>query len=131
MDLAHARAQKLPIYHLSRPRPLRAFDGTFTTPVTLYTRVAVNIKGHFEKSVFMFLTSLDHYPIIIGLPWLRQHNPRMDWRKFTMLFDDQYCQEHCCFGKPVVSGHAIVPLTTERLTSFPTTDRTTILRYYA
>ena len=111
MDLAHARAQKLPIYTLSRPRPLRAFDGTFTNPVTQYTRVAVNIKGHFEKSVFMFLTRLDHYPIIIGLPWLRQHNPRIDWRAFTMLFDDPHCQECCCFGKPTVSGDTIVPVT--------------------
>ena len=119
MDLAHARAQKLPIYHLSRPRPLRAFDGTFTTPVTLYTRVAVNIKGHFEKSVFMFLTSLEHYPIIIGLPWLREHNPRIDWREFTMLFDSQYCQEHCCFGKPIVTGHTVVPLTHRKTRIIP------------
>lgn len=79
MDLAHAGAHKLPIYHLSRPRPIRAFDGTFTTPATLYTRVSMNINGHFEKSVFMFLTNLEHYAIIVGLLWLREHSPRLDF----------------------------------------------------
>lgn len=79
----------------------------------------MNIKGHFEKSVFMFLTSLEHYPIIIGLPWLREHNPRIDWREFTMLFDSPHCQEHCCFGKPMASGHTVVPVTHRKTQVIP------------
>ena len=33
-----------------------------------------------------FVTKLGHYPLILGIPWLRHHNPRIDWEKDTMDF---------------------------------------------
>lgn len=109
MDIAHARAHKLPFYELSRYRPLRAFNGKFESVVTHYTRTSMNINGHVDVEMFFFLTRLDHYAIILGLPWIRKHNVHIDFQEFRFSFDSQYCQQNCCFGKPSAIADAFVP----------------------
>ena len=68
MDTAHARAHKLPLFALEKPRPLRGFKGQVETYVTHYTRVTMNLNGHVDSDMFFYLTQLDHYAIILGLP---------------------------------------------------------------
>ena len=41
------------------------------------------------------------FPIILGVPWLRAHNPHIDWPTGVVTFSSNYCLEHCFPEKPV------------------------------
>ena len=43
------------------------------------------------------------FPVILGIPWLRVHNPQVDWSSGTIRFPSRYCQEHCLPGLPSFS----------------------------
>lgn len=41
------------------------------------------------------------FPVILGLPWLRAHNPQVDWATGQIYFHSAYYQEHCLPGPSV------------------------------
>ena len=42
------------------------------------------------------------YDLILGMPWLRLHNPAVRFGSNLMLFDSPYCKENCShYGKTI------------------------------
>ena len=56
--------------------------------------VKLTISGH-EETISLDITSLGHYPVILGLPWLSQHNPHVDWTRQSIIFSSQHCLAQC------------------------------------
>jgi len=44
-------------------------------------------EGEPEDQEFL-ITDIGPEDIILGLPWLRHHNPNIDWKKGTLKFDE-------------------------------------------
>ena len=44
----------------------------------------------------MFVTKLGHYPVVLGLPWLRQHDVYVGFARTTLTFDSEFCLHRCC-----------------------------------
>lgn len=66
-----------------------------STTVTHFLITNLRIYNHIEKEAFLFVISLSHYPIILGIPQLKLHNPELKFSKGTMLFNSPYCQNNC------------------------------------
>jgi len=62
-------------------------------PITQYNPVKIRIAGH-KEPLALDTASLSH-PIILGMPWHKRHNPKIDYPRNTMTFDSKYCREHC------------------------------------
>lgn len=82
------------------------------------------IGNHEETCLFFVTNLLGSTPIILGLPWLRRHQPSTDW--FTISFTSEYCQTSCCppWLDPTAptcdaasQGPSPLPLQTTRTTS--------------
>ncbi|PVU91353.1 hypothetical protein BB560_006129, partial [Smittium megazygosporum] len=43
-------------------------------------------------------TPLLHADIILGIPWLRKHNPSIDFENTKIKFNSSYCNVHCFNG---------------------------------
>lgn len=86
----------LKIIPLPRPRSLKVFDGTESTSgqITHVAQVTLDIKGHSE-SILLFITSLAYFDIVLGLPWLRYHNPDIQWSRGVLQFGSPRCKNHC------------------------------------
>jgi hypothetical protein len=41
----------------------------------------VNSKTHMER---FLITGLGNQKVILGLPWLRKHNPEINWKEGTL-----------------------------------------------
>lgn len=75
MDERYAKALKLPLVRRKHPIPIEAYDGQlaekalshYTAPVTL------QIGDHYEVIEFNIAT-VAHYPVILGIPWIRKHD---------------------------------------------------------
>ena len=73
---------KLETSLLSVPRTLNVVDGRPISSgmITRNLSLDLTMNGvHLEKAT-MFVTSLGHFPIILGLPWLKLHAPNVEWR---------------------------------------------------
>ena len=69
-----------------KPSPIAKITHTYTLKLT--------IDQHEENLTFQ-VTKLACWNLIVGKPWLRRHNPLIDWSKNTCVFHSGYCQSHC------------------------------------
>ena len=70
---------------LGKPIPLYNIDGTENRDGTI-SEVAVldmTVDNHQEKVVFV-VTDIGDEDVIIGLDWLREHNPEVDWERGSL-----------------------------------------------
>ena len=69
VDKDFATTHSLPPYPLKQHRAIEVIDGRTISSgdVTHMTKVSLNIKGHIEE-LPAFITSLGHYPIVLGKP---------------------------------------------------------------
>jgi hypothetical protein len=68
-------------------------------PVTHDTMVELIVNNHREKIKLDCIT-IGNSPIIVGLPWLRKHNPTIDWKKGKVIFDSDKCARECLDTSP-------------------------------
>ena len=57
-------------------------------------KIGLNIGGH-QEYLSAFVTQLGHYPLVLGIPWLRHHDPTIRWAAGTIEFDSVRCTTDC------------------------------------
>ena len=76
--------------------PLNVYnvDGTLNQGGTIDEEVTVMMghKGHKEKAVFE-VCNLGKADGIVGFPWLKKHNPKIDWHTGEVSFT--WCPHEC------------------------------------
>ena len=62
-----------------RPREIYLADGNLSEmgPITHIAEVPMEIGGHRELATLQ-VANLQNHDIILGMPWLKGHNPRID-----------------------------------------------------
>ena len=61
------------------------------------------LSGNHHESISFFIISSPTTPLVLGLPWLRLHNPHIDWSTSTITNWSLLCHSHCL--------HSAVPTT--------------------
>lgn len=79
---------------LSKPIPLFNIDGTTNKDGTISEVAVLNmaIGEHTEQVVFI-VTDIGAEDLIIGLDWLREHNPEIDWEEGSLCLSR--CPDTC------------------------------------
>lgn len=44
------------------------------------------------------------FPVILGMPWLKAHNPHINWATKEIMFHSPFCLQHCLQEAPAVPG---------------------------
>lgn len=92
--------QHLPVRRKKHPYPLLGFGGTQLGKVDTESVLRLQIFEH-EECVVLDITQLgEGYDVVLGYPWLKQHNPSIDWRKGFVRF--------MCGCLPYQQDHALV-----------------------
>lgn len=105
IDENFAQSRNLPSTPLAQPRTLRLADGTIAGTITHLSKFKHRM-GTVEEEVALYRWPLDGPDIILGLPWLRKHNPDIDWTMGTLsingetLAELQGSQPKCKSGTP-------------------------------
>jgi hypothetical protein len=85
IDQNYARTKGLEKKELKEPIKVYNVDGTPNKRGTIRHYVNLNIEIHGRKRKEQLLvTGLGKHKIILGLPWLRETNPIIDWTKGTL-----------------------------------------------
>ena len=78
-------------------------DGSEVTgrPVTHDAQVHLTINHH-EEDIRVHCITIRNAPIILGLPWLKLHDPEIGWKNHTVKFHSDHCAEKCLPSSPKV-----------------------------
>src|ERR1700761_8094244 len=78
------------------PREIYLADGkpSAMRPVIHMTKVPMDISSHRELATFQ-VANLQNQEVILGMPWLRKHNPTIDWNDKKITFNDERCTTWC------------------------------------
>jgi len=72
-------------------------------PVTHMTKLPIDISSHRELATFQVANPQNH-EVILGMPWLREYNPTIDWNDKRMTFNRELCTTWGQKGSPVAYG---------------------------
>jgi len=87
---------------VKNPREIYLADGKPSAmgPVTHRTKVPINISSHRELATFQ-VANLQNHEGILGMSWLREHNPTIDWNDKRITFNSEQCTTWCLKSSPV------------------------------
>jgi len=82
MSKGLAQKEGYQLIKLDQPLQVRNVDGTGNSGGAITHEVEVNMfyKGHVER-VRMDVCELEKTDVILGIPWLAAHNPKINWEK--------------------------------------------------
>jgi len=89
------RRNRLVTKQLSRPIPVYNVDGSSNEAgsISEVWEAVLRYRNHSERATFA-VTGLGKQDIILGLTWLRKHNPEVDWTSGEVKMSR--CPDHCC-----------------------------------
>ena len=71
--------------------PLTRLDGSMGQQLTYETRLLTTvIWDHIEQLNFN-IAKLGGYEVVFGIPWLRKHNPQINWEQDEIEFTNCDC----------------------------------------
>jgi hypothetical protein len=90
IDKTFAEEHGIPLAPLPVPILAKNVDGTLNKKgtITHYTWVEVKLKEH-KFRVRLLATGLGKDHIILGLPWLKKTNPKIDWARGTIRINEK------------------------------------------
>jgi len=91
----------IPMIKAKKPREIYPPDGKPSTmgPVTHMTKVPRDISSHRELATFQ-VANFQNHEVILGMPWLREHNPTIKWNDKRITFNSQRCTTWCLTSSP-------------------------------
>lgn len=104
IDSQFAKLCNLDFTKLDRPLNVTTVDGSpiHGGQITHFVKVKLSINSHVE-SLDLLVTTFAKQDIILGVPWLRTHNPIIDWAKNELTFHSDCTRRGC---NPVYSTPA-------------------------
>ncbi|KAI4895362.1 hypothetical protein NFI96_000963 [Prochilodus magdalenae] len=111
MNIQVVKLLQVPVNTLKRPLRLSAVDGDPVGPgyvTSITSPVTMDISAlHSEKLPFFVLETAE-YAVILGLSWLKLHDPSISWSNRDIIAWSPYCFKHCLsFPSLVISSTSI------------------------
>ena len=105
IDKSFVQYHDLLLHPLTYLRRLCGFDGqsALTGDITHIAEIILALGNHVEK-LFLYVTGLNQYLIILSLPWLRRHTIDANFEFNTLIMFLPFCLTHCCHISVTISG---------------------------
>ena len=127
MDRKMVARHGFKLQKLDRPVAVRNVDGTNNSAEAITHQVKVNVyyKGH-VKRIKMEVYDLGRTEVILGMPWLQAHNPKINWEmgEVKMTRCPPLCRENKGKAeKRAKKGKRMVTLEEEKIVRWAVDDK--------
>ncbi len=104
IDVSFAKSNNIPLVPCDSHLAVAALDGRplgsgciqFTTE-----DIQLSIGVLHTEDIRLFVFQSPQNPIILGLPWLEQHNPSISWTERQITRWSDSCRKNCLCSKPI------------------------------
>ena len=90
----YTRLHKLPTVALSKPIKLRLANNTLAADITHMAQVKFSLADHVTET-WCLVTKLGQFDMVLGMPWLEQHDATINSKARSITFKSDYCLDHC------------------------------------
>jgi hypothetical protein len=103
IDKKYAEQVGIPLDKKKIPQRVLAVNGreVASSPVTHDTTVELT-TNNYQTMIKLYCITISNSPIILGLPWLKKHNPKINWREGKVMFDSDKYTKECLDTSPYV-----------------------------
>ncbi|QRW18405.1 Retrotransposable element Tf2 protein [Rhizoctonia solani] len=104
---------RLPTYLHPIPKKLRVIDGQEidSGQITHFTRFKCTIGNH-TKELECHISNIGNHQLVLGMSWLKKHNPQISWEKHTLVFNSLHCSNNCLPAPAVLELKAVEEIPT-------------------
>jgi len=101
IDKAYAEASGIAMQSKATPQRVLTVDRSEVAggPVTHDAQVRLTFNHH-EEEIWLHCITIGNAPIILGLPWLKLHDPVIGWKNQSVRFHSDHCAEKCLPSLP-------------------------------
>jgi hypothetical protein len=92
------KENKIPQETKQNPVPLEVADGRpISSGHITYSTSSINlvIKQDHTEELSLDIAPPGRHQVILGIPWLKKHNPAITWANHSIQFESDYCKAHC------------------------------------
>ncbi len=109
IDERWAHEHDIPLVDLEDTTTVFALDGRVLSTVHRVTiPVSLTVSGNHQETIYFYIFQSPFTPIVLGHPWLTQHNPLINWDKGIILSWKLACHINCLVSAvPVVSSVSV------------------------
>ncbi len=109
IDERWAMEQGIPLLDLNDTTTVFALDGRALSTVHRITcPLSLTVSGNHRETISFFVFQSPYTPIVLGHPWLTQHNPQIDWVKGSVHLWNLSCHVNCLVSAvPAVSSVSV------------------------
>ncbi|QRV84484.1 Transposon Ty3-G Gag-Pol polyprotein [Ceratobasidium sp. AG-Ba] len=88
---------------MDKPKRLHVIDGREIDSgvVDKFVQLEIKIFGHSEI-LSAYVVNTGHNDLVLGMSWLKCHNPAIEWQKGWVTFNLEYCRNNCLHHTPQV-----------------------------
>ncbi len=96
LDISVAAQWGIPAIPLPSPISVHSLNGLLLSSITHSTpSVSLVVSGNHHEVIELYLLDSPGAPVVLGHPWLVQHNPHVDWSGNSVLSWSQSCLASC------------------------------------
>ncbi len=96
LDISLAQLLHIPLVPLRHKISVSALNGQSLPPISLSTvPITLVTSGNHSETITFLVTHSPLAPVVLGHPWLTQHNPRVDWGHNTVSEWSRACYASC------------------------------------
>ncbi len=96
LDISLAQLLHIPMVSLRHKISVSALNGQSLPEISLSTvPIALITSGNHSETITFLITNSPLAPVVLGHPWLTQHNPRVDWGRNTISEWSKACYASC------------------------------------
>lgn len=89
-----------------KPRRLKVIDGREISSGMVDTECELDLHlGDHTETITLKVVDLGSHPIVLGMTWLKTHNPAIDWKEDRITFSSTYCATNCLSKSPIVTAN--------------------------
>lgn len=126
IDAKFAQHHDIPFTESANPLIVRTVDGRSISSGIITQECSVHLTSNtHQEDIILHATSLGTYNIILGMPWLTQHNPAINWSTGHITFTNDHLSDDVV--QALLATTIAIPSSTD--TSSPS-DTTTIPSKY-
>jgi hypothetical protein len=102
MNQAFASQHNFPRYQLKNPKIVEVIGSRPISSgnITEYVEVQCTIGDHHE-TLTAYRMSLGHYPLVLGIPWLKRYDVAINFAKNDIQFSSPECLPHHAMVTPI------------------------------
>ena len=63
---------------------IKSYDGKWKKIPKRTANIAFRLQGKYQRQIFKVLEETDDDLMVLGMPWLANENPKIDWKKRTI-----------------------------------------------